>query len=112
MGHFCPVCGYGQMEDPPRDFNICPCCGTEFEHDDFGLTPSEVEAKRAALRFQWLATGGKWFDPGTPPPRPWNSRAAMEQVLTAKLGVSIKSPATTQRFSIVFQLAQLSVARA
>src|SRR6266446_4815425 len=45
----CPVCGY-EMDDPPRDYNICPSCGTEF-----GL--HDVNASISELRAAWLQTG-------------------------------------------------------
>ena len=32
--YLCPVCGYHKLEDPPRDFTICPSCGTEYGFDD------------------------------------------------------------------------------
>ena len=39
----CPVCGY-QMEDPPKDNNICPSCGTEFGLHDVNATLSDLRA--------------------------------------------------------------------
>ena len=38
------------MQDPPRDYNICECCGTEFGNDD-DVHTHEV------LRVQWIDTG-------------------------------------------------------
>jgi hypothetical protein len=47
------------MADPPQDYNICPCCGTEFANDDQDKT-------HAQLRVEWIAGGMKWFF-GLPP---------------------------------------------
>jgi predicted amidophosphoribosyltransferase len=44
--NMCPVCGYG-MPDPPRDYNICPCCGTEFGHHDQNASIEDI-------RLAWL----------------------------------------------------------
>lgn len=61
----CPVCGYDRMTHPPSDFYICPCCGTEFENDDF-------ETSHAELRRRWLRRGARWFSRATPAPHLWN----------------------------------------
>lgn len=53
-GYRCLVCGYDQMPHPPADYNICPCCGVEYELDD--VFESHLE-----LRNDWLRNGGKWF---------------------------------------------------
>jgi hypothetical protein len=50
----CPVCFYPELIYPPQDFNICPCCGVEFENDDY-------ETSHAELRQQWLHAGAPWF---------------------------------------------------
>jgi hypothetical protein len=70
MTYTCPVCAYGGMEGPPYDYNICPCCGTEFDYDNHGR--SNVE-----LRNVWLAKGGLWFSPVTPPPQGWEPYAQL-----------------------------------
>jgi hypothetical protein len=51
----CPVCGFKELEEPPEDFNICPCCGTEFGYHDVGHSDRE-------LRNAWLKKGGMWSD--------------------------------------------------
>lgn len=61
----CPVCGYSAMPDPPKDFNICPCCGTEFEYHDARRSHEE-------LRQEWLRQGARWFSEATPPPEWWD----------------------------------------
>lgn len=56
----CPVCGYDQLRRPPQDYNICRCCGTEFENDDAHPTkyPSEMHAE---LRQEWINRGMNWW---------------------------------------------------
>lgn len=63
--HTCPVCGYDQLSEPPKDFTICPSCGTEFEYDDVRQT---VEQLRAA----WLQTGPRWWSTVDPCPVGWD----------------------------------------
>ncbi len=71
----CPVCFYNEMEDAPRDYNICECCGTEFGSDD-------EEHSTEELRAHWLAQGATWFF-GTEP-RGWNPYV---QLLKANVGL-------------------------
>src|SRR5271156_5824160 len=59
----CPVCAYPNMPYPPADYNICPCCGTEFGNDDAVLSVDQ-------LRAQWLGNGAIWFFGN--PPLNWN----------------------------------------
>ena len=59
----CPVCAYPEMPYPPRDYNICPCCGTEFGNDDAIVSVDN-------LRAQWLENGARWFYGN--PPLGWN----------------------------------------
>jgi hypothetical protein len=63
------------MPDPPQDYNICPCCGTEFGNDD-------IEYSFEQLRYQWIANGARWFF-GAPPYR-WSAGA---QLTTVAFGV-------------------------
>lgn len=46
----CPVCDYPALLAPPRDYMICPQCGTEFGADDFTVSHAE-------LRAAWIAAG-------------------------------------------------------
>jgi hypothetical protein len=59
----CPVCAYPDMPYPPADYNICPCCGTEFGNDDAILSFDN-------LRNQWINNGAHWFY--GEPPQGWN----------------------------------------
>jgi hypothetical protein len=69
MTYLCPVCGF-EMREPPRDFAICPSCGTEFGYDD---------AKRSHLdlRLEWMRAGTPWFSTNTHPPFQWNAWAQL-----------------------------------
>jgi hypothetical protein len=67
------------MEDPPSDYNICPCCGTEFGYHDAGRTYEE-------LRSVWLHSGANWWSPCDLPPRGWN---AYQQLITAGMNVTM-----------------------
>src|SRR5215470_3158985 len=61
----CPVCGFNKLEEPPANFYICPCCGTEFGNDD-------LDTSHAELRRRWLQSGARWFSDYTRPPVRWN----------------------------------------
>lgn len=61
----CPVCGYDALRRPPKNYSICPCCGTEFGHDD-------LEASLEILREEWVSRGMKWFSRRTLPPENWS----------------------------------------
>ncbi|MGH8013635.1 MAG: hypothetical protein ACREQ4_14155 [Candidatus Binataceae bacterium] len=65
MKNYCPVCGYDSLTKPPVDYNICPCCGTEFGYDDIAHSWDE-------LRTLWLSGGARWFSKHTPAPAEWN----------------------------------------
>lgn len=81
----CPVCFYNQMLDPPEDFNICPCCGTEFGNDDFELNHAE-------LRERWEAGGLLWFSKFTPQPFNWDPIAqitGLGQIRTIPISISV-----------------------
>lgn len=58
----CRVCGFELVMPPwgPDDqtptWEICDCCGTEFGYEDCTIASTK---KR---RFEWLASGAKWFD--------------------------------------------------
>jgi hypothetical protein len=63
MTFTCPVCFYDKLHEPPRDYNICECCGTEFGNDD-------EENSHEVLRQRWISAGAKWFY--RTPPANWN----------------------------------------
>lgn len=55
MNYTCPVCGFPQLPDPPKNYEICPCCGTEFGLDD-------AEVTHTYLRHEWLHNRAPFFD--------------------------------------------------
>jgi hypothetical protein len=69
MNYRCPVCFFDELPYPPRDYHICPCCGTEFGNDD-------AEVSDSRLREIWITQGAKWFF-GKPPEgwSPWHQLA-------------------------------------
>jgi hypothetical protein len=78
MKYVCPVCGWPELAEAPRDesgaasFEICPCCGFEFgfDDDDQGTT---YEVARA----RWVGEGTKWWSASRPAPADWK---AVEQL--------------------------------
>jgi hypothetical protein len=56
------------MPDPPQDYHICPCCGTEFGNDDADCTFDE-------LRDRWIRAGAPWFFGD--PPEGWSPQAQL-----------------------------------
>lgn len=81
MKYLCPVCGFGQLDESPTDFNICPCCGTEFDYDDASLDNEQ-------LRHRWIAGGGLWYAVNEwPPPPNWNAFVQLAHAgLVARIG--------------------------
>lgn len=71
MKYRCPVCFFAALPWPPEDHNICICCGTEFDLDDFDFTHDELRAK-------WVESG-QWFSEDLPPPPGWNAVDQLRQ---------------------------------
>jgi len=93
MMYNCPVCGYDRLTDPPRDFTICPSCGTEFEYDDALATHAELRAK-------WLRNGAQWWSPVDPCPDNWDPYLQVDAVQSAlwhllRESISIQQRAAT-----------------
>ncbi len=63
--YICPVCGYKELESPPRKFSICPSCGTEFGYDD-------AIKNHENLRKAWILGGLEWWDKDMPVPANWD----------------------------------------
>ena len=89
MRHQCPVCGYSNLEEPPADYSICPCCGVEFGNDDFEVT-------HEVLRHRWLDSGAHWFSSYTPQPADWNPylqllRGGLVHDLSASGGAELRN---------------------
>jgi hypothetical protein len=84
MRYRCPVCMFAAMPYPPSNYNICPCCSTEFGNDDSAFSHRQ-------LREMWIATGANWFF-GAPPDH-WNP---WMQLINAQL--EVPRPFTAFRF--------------
>ncbi len=83
MTYHCPVCGYANLVEPPADYNICPCCGTEFGYDDLAHSWEQ-------LRQRWLSKGAPWFSRHTPPPSEWNPVAQLRDAGLPKQQIQAK----------------------
>ena len=61
------------MPRPPRDYNICPCCGVEYGVDD-------AFESHQQLRDEWLAVGAPWFSNVEPyvPQVNWDAWSQLE----------------------------------
>ena len=77
----CPVCGYADLDDPPRSertgggsYEICESCGFQFgvSDDDEGYTYE-------SWRTQWVARGMPWSSVNRPPAR-WDPAAQLAQL--------------------------------
>lgn len=79
--NLCPVCVF-EMEEPPRDYNICPSCGTEFGVHD-------VNASIAQLRAAWIRNGPKWWSETDPQPIGWNPFAQLATLGRASTSLGI-----------------------
>jgi hypothetical protein len=77
--HICPVCGYNKLEFPPKDFTICPSCGTEFGYQDATVSHS-------VLRQRWISKGMLWHSRVVDQPLFWD---ANQQLLRANLTFDI-----------------------
>jgi hypothetical protein len=81
-GHMCPVCGFPNLDDPPRSpsgggsYEICPSCGFEFgvSDDDLGFTYDE-------WRERWIVHGMRWDSSDIePPPDGWDPRKQLKAI--------------------------------
>ncbi len=83
MNFSCPVCFYDRLSYPPRDYHICPCCGTEFDNDD-------AEYSYAELRDKWIADGADWFF-GKPPDN-WSPWAQLAKTSFGVIAEGVTTP--------------------
>ena len=79
MTYICPVCGYDELTQPPENFSICECCGTEFGNDDF-------DRSHAELRREWISNDMPWFSRSVPAPKNWSS---LRQLIIAEHGADL-----------------------
>jgi hypothetical protein len=82
----CPVCGYDRLRRPPRNFIICPSCGTEFSYSDSAVSHQE-------LRREWLLHGGKWQSNVMRQPIGWDRDRQLQNL------DRVQNSATTPTFS-------------
>jgi hypothetical protein len=79
----CPVCGYPDLEDPPRSasgagsLEICPSCGFQF-----GKSDDDDGWSYAAWRERWVAEGMAWDRGSSEPPEGWDPRAQLRAVVS------------------------------
>lgn len=90
--NLCPVCGY-EMDDPPRDHNICASCGTEFGLHDANATMEE-------LREAWIKTGPRWWSETDQKPTGWNpfiqlARLGLSSGMVVPTSVVVRVTSTT-----------------
>ena len=86
--YVCPVCGYPGLVDPPADYNICECCGTEFGYHDFTASHDE-------LRRRWIEAGAHWHSRSVPEPPLWS--AAVQLRRAGLPSTERADPATARR---------------
>jgi predicted RNA-binding Zn-ribbon protein involved in translation (DUF1610 family) len=73
--HRCPVCGYPDLEEPPRSsvtggasYEICPSCGFQF-----GVTDDDLCVSYEEWRRRWVERGMPWDSAGIrPQPQGWD----------------------------------------
>ena len=83
----CPVCGYPDLDEPPRrsstsggSYEICPSCGFEF-----GVTDDDRGFTYSAWRARWIARGMPWESADIEPaPAGWDARALLRNVTGAE----------------------------
>lgn len=89
--HTCPACGYRDLSRAPYanfpqlplpenlvppysqyfgdpSYDVCECCGFEFGNDDEPGTAPSLTFRQ--YREEWIAGGGRWFEPSKKP-RDW-----------------------------------------
>ena len=77
--NMCPVCGY-EMEAPPRDYNICSSCGTEFGYHDVNSTIKE-------LRVEWLRSGARWWNSEVPKSAGWGPFQQLNRLIKDEVAI-------------------------
>jgi len=86
MSYRCPVCGYPDLEEPPRSpktgggsYEICPSCGFQFGVDDDDRGVSDEEWRR-----RWVAEGMPWSSAGRPQPDDWDPEGQLSSLTRVK----------------------------
>ena len=92
----CPVCGFNQLADPPTEFSICPCCGTEFELDDAFATHGE-------LRSAWLRSGAHWWSTVVERPTNWDPYSQINNLIESSVFQAVLRAAAVRFFGSLTQ---------
>ena len=80
MKHYCPVCGFPGLTEPPRaknggvSFEICPSCGFQF-----GVSDDDQKISCAKWRSQWRKAGMKWSSV-RPAPKGWDAAMQLKKL--------------------------------
>jgi hypothetical protein len=75
----CPVCGYPDLRDPPRNhwggasYEICVSCSYQFGFTDEALKITPEEWRKA-----WISRGMPWDGIGTLPPCHWDPKSQLQ----------------------------------
>lgn len=85
----CPVCGYPDLEEPPRSpvtsggsYEICPSCGFQF-----GVTDDDEGFSYQEWRTQWIQRGMPWdSEEIRPPPQGWDPARQLANLEDAEKG--------------------------
>jgi hypothetical protein len=81
MPYICPVCGYPDLDEPPRSssgggsYEICPSCGFQF-----GVTDDDRGINYEEWRAQWIAEGMPWDRGSSPPPPGWDPVSQLKNI--------------------------------
>lgn len=74
MNFLCPVCGFPNLNEPPRSpktgagsHEICPSCSFQF-----GVTDDDRGKSYEEWRAHWIANGMIWDNGSSDPPDDWN----------------------------------------
>ncbi|MDS0525033.1 hypothetical protein NNC19_05015 [Clostridium sp. SHJSY1] len=77
--YICPVCGYDELEEAPRDetgrpsFDICDCCGVKFGYED--CTKKSIKK----YRDKWIKEGCNWTSEELKPDE-WNIEKQLKNI--------------------------------
>ncbi len=80
MTYVCPVCGFENLEEEPRDgageasFEICKSCGFQF-----GVTDDDLGYSYEQWRARWVAAGYPWHGVNGAP-KGWSGRLQLSHL--------------------------------
>jgi hypothetical protein len=81
MAYMCPVCGYPGLDKPAYingigSFEICPSCRFQFE-----VTDADRGIPHDQWRKQWIEGGMIWDKGKSQPPKGWDPRKQLQNVV-------------------------------